>query len=54
MRCPCCDCSLPDAWIVQSAASINGRKGVKGGKRIGAGRPKKVVVTPEPAKVVKS
>lgn len=45
MRCPSCDHSIPDQVIVRAAASINGKKGDKGGARKGAGRPKKVPVT---------
>lgn len=41
MKCPHCNKRIDDAMIVQSAASINGKKGNKGGARPGAGRPKK-------------
>lgn len=55
MRCPCCDHSIPDEMIVRAAASINGKKAVTGGKREGAGRPRKedfmrpIVHPPAPA-----
>lgn len=39
MKCPHCDQHIPDEAIVKAAASINGKKGEKGGKREGAGRP---------------
>lgn len=45
MRCPNCDHSIPDELVIKMAASINGKKGVKGGKREGAGRPKKHICT---------
>ncbi len=47
MKCPHCDKKIDDSMIVQAAASINGKKGTKGGARPGAGRPKKAAVLPK-------
>ena len=46
MKCPHCDKPIDDAMVVQHAASINGKKGTKGGARPGAGRPKKSIKQP--------
>ena len=45
MRCPCCDTHIADELVISMAASINGKKGNKGGARKGAGRPKKIQTT---------
>ena len=42
MTCPCCNRHIADEVIVRAAASINGKKGDKGGARKGAGRPSKI------------
>lgn len=47
--CPHCGKQIPDTFAISAVASMHAKKAKTGGKRPGAGRPKKIV-RPEPEK----